>query len=87
MRNITSNEEFFAALRALIDRLEKQGNIVAAQELRSGFACLNGLTDGWALLMESIERTIAANRGKIGKADMLELRDMLKGVKKVVYRR
>jgi len=87
MSNFTSNEEFFAALRALIDRLEKQGNTAAAQELRSGFARLNGLTDGWALLMESIERTIATNRGTIGKADMLELHDMLKGVKKVVYRR
>lgn len=87
MREFKSNEEFFAALRDLIDRIEKEGSIAAGQELRSGYSCLNGLTDGWALLMESMERTIAADRGKIGKTEMTELRDMLKVVKKAVYRR
>jgi hypothetical protein len=87
MRDFKSNEEFFAALRDLIDRIEKQGNVAAAQELRHGMSCLNGLTDGWALLMESIERAVTATRGKIGKPEMSELRDMLKVVTKVVYRR
>ena len=87
MRDFKSNEEFFVALRDLIDRIEKQGNIAASKELRSGLSCLNGLTDGWALLMESMERTIAANQGTIGAREMLELRDMLKVVSKVVYRR
>jgi hypothetical protein len=87
MRDFKSNEEFFVALRDLIDRIEKQGDIEAAQELRSGFSCLNGLTDGWALLMESMERAISANQGKIEKSEMLELRNMYKVVSKVVYRR
>lgn len=87
MKDFKSNEEFFVALRDLMDRIERQGNIAAAQELRSGFSCLNGLTDGWALLMESMERTIAPNQGKINKTEMLELRDMIKVVSKVVYRR
>jgi len=87
MREFTSNEEFFAALRDLIDRIEEQGNAAAAHELRAGYSCLNGLTDGWALLMESMKRTIEANRRKIGEPEMSELRDMLKIVVKVVYRR
>ena len=87
MREFTSNEEFFAALRDLIDRIEEQGNAAAAHELRAGYSCLNGLTDGWALLMESMKRTIEANRRKIGEPGMSELRDMLKIVVKVVYRR
>ena len=87
MRDFKSNEEFFAALRNLMDRIETQGNTAAAQELRSGFSCLNGLTDGWALLVESMQRTVAANRGKMGKAEMLELRNMITVVTKVVYRR
>ena len=87
MRNFKSNEEFFSAFRDLVERIEKQGNVPAAQELRRGFSCLNGLTDGWALLIESIDRTIAANRGKIEKPEMFELHDMLKAVKKAVYRR
>jgi hypothetical protein len=85
--NFKSSEEFFSALRDLIERIEKQGNAVAAQELRNGFSCLNGLTDGWALLMESISKTIAADRGKIERREMSELHDMLKIVKKAVYGR
>ncbi len=87
MRQFHSTEEFLATLRGLMDRIEKQGNTAAAQELRSGFACLNGLTDGWALLVESMERTVAAHRHAIGKAEMQELRDLLKVVRKAVYRR
>jgi hypothetical protein len=87
MKEFKSNEEFFAAMRDLIDRIEKQGNAAATQELRSGFSCINGLTDGWALLMESIDKTIKANRNNIAHQEMSELHDMLKVVTKVVYRR
>jgi hypothetical protein len=87
MTNFKSSEEFFAALRDLIARLQKQGNLSAAQELHSGFSCLNGLTDGWALLMESIDKTIATSQGNIGSKEMAELNDLLKLVKRVVYRR
>ncbi len=87
MRNYKSNDEFFQALLDLIQRVEKQGNVAAARQLREGFSCLNGLTDGWALLMESIDKTISENKGKIEAMDMSELKDMLKVVRKVVYRR
>jgi hypothetical protein len=87
MRDYKSNDEFFQALRDLTHRVEKQGSIGAAQQLREGFSCLNGLTDGWALLMESIDKTISENQGKIEASDMSELKDMLKVVRKVVYRR
>lgn len=87
MRQFHSTEEFLATLRELMDRIEERGHTAAAQELRSGFSCLNGLTDGWALLMESMERTVAAHHGALGTAEMLELRDLLKVVRKAVYRR
>lgn len=86
MHAFKSNDEFFAAFRSLVERIEKQGNAEAARELRTGFACLNGLTDGWALLMEAMDRTIAANQDKIEEQEMAELREMLRVVKKVVYR-
>jgi hypothetical protein len=87
MPDFTSNEEFFSAFRDLVERIEKQGNVDAARELRAGFSCLNGLTDGWAMLMEAMDRAIEANRGKIGAQEMSELRDMRRVVKKVVKRR
>ncbi len=87
MKDYKSNDDFFQALRDLIDRVEKQGNMAAAQQLREGFSCLNGLTDGWALLMEYIDKTISENQNKIEASDMSELKEMLKVVRKVVYRR
>lgn len=87
MREYKSNDEFLQALDDLINRVEKRGNIAAAQQLREGFSCLNGLTDGWVLLLESIDKTISENQGKIQKSDMSELKDMLKATKKAVYRR
>jgi hypothetical protein len=87
MPDFKSNDEFFPAFRDLVARIEKQGHAEAAQELRTGFGCLNGLTDGWALLMESMDKTIAANRDKIDGREMTELRDLLRVVRKVVYRR
>jgi hypothetical protein len=87
MSDYKSSDEFFQALRDLTHRIEKQGNVGAVQQLREGFSCLNGLTDGWALLMEAIDKTISENQDKIEASDMSELKDMLKGVKKIVYRR
>ncbi|TAN40461.1 MAG: hypothetical protein EPN25_07580 [Nitrospirae bacterium] len=87
MRDYRSNDEFFQALRELMQRIEEQGNIQAARELRDGFSCLNGLTDGWALLMESIDRVISGTHGRIEAGDMAELKDMLMGVKKIVCRK
>lgn len=59
-----SNEEFFHAVEDLTAKLEARRHVDAAAELRGGLGCLNGLTDGWALFLEAIERvqTIHANR-------------------------
>ena len=86
MKNYRSNEEFFNALSNVITKIQRQGNNAAADELRFGFSCLNGLTDGWALLMKSIEKTVSGQCGEIEKAELSELNDMLQVVTKAVYR-
>ena len=43
-------------MRAFIAKLERDGHEQAALELRYGYGCLNGLTDGWAQFLESIDR-------------------------------
>jgi hypothetical protein len=87
MKEYQSNEEFFQAFQELIRRLDDGGNSQAAQELRQGFSCLNGLTDGWALLMESIQKTVLHYREDLLGVDAEELEGMLKVVRKVVYER
>ena len=87
MPDFQSNEAFFAAFRDFVARIEKQGHAETAKELRDGFACMNGLTDGWAMLMEAMKRVVAGQRGKIEGPELAELRRMLKAVTKTVYRR
>jgi hypothetical protein len=86
MPKYKSNNEFFAAFQDLANRIEWQGNAGAARELRDGYSRLNGLTDGWADLMDAVERTMEANRGKIAKQEMSELRDTFRELRGIVYR-
>jgi hypothetical protein len=62
MSKFGSTEEFFQAIRNLAADLERNGRREAATELMGGFSCLNGLTDGWGLLMESLERIQTTDR-------------------------
>ncbi len=43
MRSTQSNGEYFEAVMA---KLELEGHQQAADQLRNGYRCLNGLTDG-----------------------------------------
>src|SRR5437763_450272 len=67
MAAFRSNEEFFQAVNDLIATLEAGGHQEAAAELREGFGCLNGLTDGAALFLESIEK-VQASTSPISRA-------------------
>jgi hypothetical protein len=65
MKEYDSNDDFFRAYRELVQRIEISGNNRAAEELQEVFPCLNGLTDGWALLMESIEKVPSIQFGEL----------------------
>jgi hypothetical protein len=82
-----SNEEFFQAVRDLATGLELQGLGSAGSELRSGLACLNGLTDGWALLLESLERVKSDYGSELDPSQRQRLDEMVRSVRKLVYRR
>jgi len=55
-----SADELFAATRGLIDDLNRSGKTRAAAELTEGMGRLNGLTDGWGLFLEAIDRARAS---------------------------
>jgi hypothetical protein len=59
MRPFTSNDKFFDSVRGLIAELHATDKSDAAEELQSGFSCLNGLADDYALVLESIDRVVA----------------------------
>jgi hypothetical protein len=56
MTSFHSNNEFFRAAGDLIARLEEGGHEQVATTLREGLQSMNGLTDGWALLLQAIEK-------------------------------
>ncbi len=56
-------------MRDLIAKLKAAGHPQAAAELRRGFGCLNGLTDGWGLFLESIEKVQATHSAEFGREE------------------
>jgi hypothetical protein len=80
-----SNEEFFQAVADLVAKLERRGRTDAAAELRSGMGYLNGLTDGWALFLESIEKVQA--EVELAADERKELGAIGTAVHTAVYRR
>lgn len=86
MKTYASNQDFFTAISKLAERLDEIGPKQAANALRSGLSCLNGLTDGWAMLLESIEKILSEYRDQISVAELSELLAMRDIVKAVVYR-
>ena len=86
-RAFASNEHFFQAVRDLIVRLETEGHQQAAADMKAGFGCLNGLTDGAALFLESIEKVQASWVDRLAREDRLALEAIRAAVHRAVYRR
>ena len=87
MPSFQSNEEYFRAVDDLIARLELGGHRQAADELRDGYRCLNGLTDGCALFLEAVERVQATRSDRFGGEDQQALEAIRAAAHKAVYRR
>ena len=81
-----SNEEFFQTVKELITKLELNGHQDAAAQLRDGYGCLNGLTDGWALFLKSIDSVLATASKGFDQADRQALKVIRAAVHKTVYR-
>jgi hypothetical protein len=80
-----SSEELFQAVLDLADQLDQSGHNSSAARLRDGLGCLNGLTDGWARLLESIEKVQAESR-HFRKSDRQALRRIQSAIVAIVYR-
>ena len=79
-------QDVFDFVEDLAHRIELGGNPKSAQEIRSGLGYLNGLTDGWAMFMESLEHSMPTQAPKLGPREITDLEDLLEYVRKIVYR-
>ncbi|MBN8530990.1 MAG: hypothetical protein J0L97_03905 [Alphaproteobacteria bacterium] len=86
MRAYSSNEELFQHIRDLAAQLQHDGQAAASQSLKEGLSSFNGLTDGWALLTESITHAIQLCGDSLQSELSSQLNDVLAVVKGVVFR-
>jgi hypothetical protein len=87
MASFRSNEEFFQTVADIISKLEVGGHRAAAAELRDGFRCLNGLTDGWSLFLESIEKVCTAHANVFAPDERKALELIRAAAHTAVYRK
>jgi hypothetical protein len=87
MATFRSNEELFQAVAELTARLEAGGHRDAATALRDGFGCLNGLTDGWALFLQSIEKVAKTYAKRFAPDERRALAAIRAAVHQAVHRR
>jgi hypothetical protein len=86
MASFRSNEDYFQAIVDFAARLDTAGHSEAAAELRDGLGAINGLTDGWALLLESIERVKATHASRLTAEERETLETMRAAAHSAVYR-
>jgi hypothetical protein len=87
MTPFQSDQEYFQAVEDLMAKLELEGHQQAADELRSGYRCLNGLTDSWAQFLESIEQVHTTCSARFGEDDQQTLEAIRAAAHKAVHRR
>ena len=80
-----SNEEFLRAVRDLIARLEAAGHVGAAAELRDGLRSLNGLTDGAALFLASVDKVRRGPAARFAPEDQEALAAIRSASHRAVY--
>lgn len=86
MKTYPSNEDFLLDIAEIANRLHDCGQDEAAREIREGLTLLNGLTDGWALLMEAVARALSEHGRKLDAADVEELQELHATLRKMVCR-
>jgi hypothetical protein len=81
-----SNTEFFEDVEHYQKKLLECGHNHAAKEIQEGLGCINCLTDGWALFMESLEKVFAEYAAELSEEQKEMLNNFIAVTKKAVYR-
>lgn len=81
-----SNHEFFDYVLSLTNSLARDGRGPAATMLNEGLASINGLTDGWATFLESVENVQNAYGRELTAIDANRLEKIRNTAYAVVHR-
>ena len=77
MRDFRSNEEFFTALRMLIDRLCDERRLKPLAKILPCYLAFNGLTDGWHELINALKAARGLGPDALNSADWDTLNDLI----------
>ena len=86
MKPYASNQAYFEELEDLAARMERSCHVEASAEVRRGISCVNGLTDGWVMLMDSLDLVIAQHSQGLPFDQRDDLRRAREAAQKAVYR-
>ena len=87
MKDYASNEEFFGDLTSLIERWCDARKLAALSRLLPGYLSMNGLTDGWANLLQGLVSARALGHEAFTPKDWDMLNDLIHAAESAVYRR
>jgi len=77
MRDFHSNDEFFAALRTLIDGLCDERRLKPLARILPGYFAFNDLTDGWHELINALKAARGLGPDEFKRADWDTLNDLI----------
>ena len=81
-----SNEEFFAALRSLIDGWCERRALPVLAAILPSFVSFNGMTDGWGELLFALKDVIAFHSDRLTPTEQDTVTDLRRVVERVLRR-
>ena len=81
-----SNEEFLQATKDFIAALHQRGRYSEAKTLQEGLGLVTGMTDGWALLLDSVKK-VEKSADALNESERKTLTEIHDAVYQAVYRR
>jgi hypothetical protein len=86
MTNLSDNNAFFAALRALIEKWCDRRSLIALNYILGPYLAFNDLTDGWADLRVGLQNVRAFARTELKPDELEELDELIRVVNKAISR-
>jgi hypothetical protein len=87
MTTYNSNEEFFAALRSLIDDWCDRRCLKPLSLVLGAYLAFAGLTDSWGILHDALVRLRAqAQWADLSDQEMETVEDLIRATERVLYR-
>jgi hypothetical protein len=87
MKSFHSNDEFLAALRALIERLCDERRFAPLARVLPGYLAFNGLGDGWHEMLNALKAARGLGPDAFSNADWDILNELVHATDLAVYPR